>query len=1168
MKPTYEELELKIQQLQAMQCRKQLDIFPEPISLWSEGGILLFINEKAAYNLHSEPSLLIGKSFFDIYESNDTYEAYWAKIQKVLQTGITDTYENEAEINSEIRYFSTSINRIEHLENKSAVQTIDYDITEQKHFETALRESEQRFRDMTELLPQILYEADLTGTITYSNRQGFSSFGYTQDDFRLGINLLSTVIPEDRPKVLTAMSKIIDGSATPGHTFTAERRDGSTIPVLIYSTAIRSGKRVVGFRGLIVDITEHRKVQDDLLNSEIRFRSLFEQAAVGVAIVESVTGKYVKVNSKYSQIIGYSINELLKLTVQQITYSDDWQEQQRNMDNLFHGKTHEFNMDKRYLRKDESIVWVNLSVSPLWTDENKPDYHIAIVQDITQKKQSDNEKEILLEISKLLLATETLKQTFVELSGILTKFDMPIVAIELFDEVTNEMVVVGQAGMADDSEMLRTPVNQSLSGKVALTGEAILEVNINNRHEAEFSILKQLGVETFLCVPMKKKGRVMGTLSLVDSSERKDAKVLASTLETIANFLAQEIDRKQVAEQLTESQEQTAFLAEILERSSQPFVVGHADGKMSVFNQAFAQLVGYEKEELMHINWVTQLTPPEWLDMEIKLVRALGDNGVPVYYEKEYMRKDGTRIPVEFLTDVYKDAAGNILNYYAFVTNISERKQAQKALRESEEKYRLLFTGINNGFSLCEIMLDEDGKPNDYRFLSINPAFEQLTGLKSENVIGRTIREVVPIIEDYWIEIYGKVALTGDMVQFENYFSGLNKHFNITVYSYQKGTFAVIFEDITQRKLAEEELFKNRKLLRHLIDSLPLLIACLDLDGKYLIANNSHIDAFLLSLDLIEGHNVKEFLSAEFYETQKSLLDSCIQTGKVVTWEGDYDFDEGKTTYLYGIYSPLYDRNNNLWAVSYAILDTTEQKQLELQLTQYAKQLADANATKDKFFSIIGHDLRNPFNALIGLCEYILDNLNDISPSDIEENTKIMLNSANSGYSLLENLLEWARSQTGNIVFAPTPINLYENVIDCIEIVYHQSFNKDVNIQNLVAPDLYINADKNLLMTILRNLLTNAIKYSYRKGNVIIRAIEYEKHIEVSVQDFGLGISQEMIDKLFRIDFKNSNKGTERETGTGLGLILCKEFVEKHGGTIWVKSEEEKGSEFIFSLPK
>jgi signal transduction histidine kinase len=226
------------------------------------------------------------------------------------------------------------------------------------------------------------------------------------------------------------------------------------------------------------------------------------------------------------------------------------------------------------------------------------------------------------------------------------------------------------------------------------------------------------------------------------------------------------------------------------------------------------------------------------------------------------------------------------------------------------------------------------------------------------------------------------------------------------------------------------------------------------------------------------------------------------------------------------------------------------------------------NATKDKFFSIIAHDLKNPFNNILASSNLLVSHINTMAPNHVLKSVAAINNSANSAYKLLENLLEWSRAQTGLIEFKQERTILKNDIDLACEITESIALNKNISLDLNISQSIEVFADRNMLNTILRNLITNALKYTNKGGVIKIRAYSQDNNIIVSVIDNGVGIEPAIMDNLFNIRQKVSTVGTERETGTGLGLLLCKEFIEKHGGEIWVDSELGKGSEFKFTLPK
>lgn len=224
--------------------------------------------------------------------------------------------------------------------------------------------------------------------------------------------------------------------------------------------------------------------------------------------------------------------------------------------------------------------------------------------------------------------------------------------------------------------------------------------------------------------------------------------------------------------------------------------------------------------------------------------------------------------------------------------------------------------------------------------------------------------------------------------------------------------------------------------------------------------------------------------------------------------------------------------------------------------------------TKDKFFSIIAHDLRAPFNAILGFSELIKNELNDDNPdkNSIKEFNKSVNESAQNLFALLENLLQWANNQRGELEYKPTKFDLYDLVISNIKIFSLKANNKTIDLSSDITPNTFVIGDENMVNTVIRNLISNALKFTKSNGKIVISTKTDGRIITICVKDTGIGISTENQAKLFRLDKNFTTHGTNNESGSGLGLILCKEFVEQNGGHIWVESQIKEGSKFKFTL--
>ncbi len=242
-------------------------------------------------------------------------------------------------------------------------------------------------------------------------------------------------------------------------------------------------------------------------------------------------------------------------------------------------------------------------------------------------------------------------------------------------------------------------------------------------------------------------------------------------------------------------------------------------------------------------------------------------------------------------------------------------------------------------------------------------------------------------------------------------------------------------------------------------------------------------------------------------------------------------------------------------------------KELIAALKKQNSELIKLNATKDKFISIIAHDLRSPFNSIIGFSKLLHKMIHEKNFDSAERMSEIILQSANNAMDLLTELLEWALMQIGTMEFKPEKINLLEVLKQVEPLLADAASQKGITIRNNVPKETILYADQEMVSFVLRNLISNAIKFTNQQGMITISVEQSSSDVIISVADTGIGIPKDMIKNLFHIDKNYKRSGTNKERGTGLGLVLCKEFVEKLGGKIWVKSEEGEGSTFYFSLP-
>lgn len=355
-----------------------------------------------------------------------------------------------------------------------------------------------------------------------------------------------------------------------------------------------------------------------------------------------------------------------------------------------------------------------------------------------------------------------------------------------------------------------------------------------------------------------------------------------------------------------------------------------------------------------------------------------------------------------------------------------------------------------------------------------------------------------------------------------------------------------------------------------IFDNLPVLISYIDADLRYQYINKTHENWLGLSLDDVEGKFIKDIVGEKTFEVISLNLKKANE-GETINFENERNFN-GKKRFSQSTIIPHLGLDKKVLGFFTIVADISELRKRENKISKQNDELAELNATKDKFFSIVAHDLKNPFNTLLGFSEMLFNNFEQFDEATKKEFIGLIYESSQNTYRLLENLLAWSTAQRGKIEFNPSQVNI-KSLIDENLILLSQSAQiKNIQLQSDLNNDYFIHTDHDLTNTVIRNLLSNAIKFTPKDGRVTISAnlvsgIQSNEYLEIAIEDTGLGIGPENLEKLFKIGKSLSTKGTEGESGTGLGLMLCKEFIEKCGGKIDVKSEVGKGSIFTIAIP-
>lgn len=620
-------------------------------------------------------------------------------------------------------------------------------------------------------------------------------------------------------------------------------------------------------------------------------------------------------------------------------------------------------------------------------------------------------------------------------------------------------------------------------------------------------------------------------------------------------------------------------------------------GNINFVNQVGTIFSGLDHKSMIGMNILNldlKIIDSDYNELDISdspIKRALTRGEKTIGNEFGIQREDHVKWIMSNVVPLYKE--GKIYGAIASYKDITLRKEYEQKIIRNEERYRNIFQNIQNVYYEHDI---------DGNILELSPSVKFVSGFEREELIGQKMQQFPSDVEvynkyldllkengfvkDYTIELVNKDGERQTCV-LNSSLVGKGKNPKIV------GSLS----DITKLVEAEATLKMAHQKLRAVFDTIPGMIYVVDKEYKLLEISNNILNKYKLkSYDEAYGRKCYELLYNRSTPCSGCIVGRVFNIGVPTSSDFHPDiFSHSEKTYkLYS--SPIKNEDEKIWATAQLLIDISDQhktqaelknmivalkvsnrlteekakeiQQLNKRLQESERELKHLNASKDKFFSIIAHDLKSPFQGFLSLSRMMLKDIDILTTEDLKELAKDLNDSANGIFKLLENLLQWSRVQRGSIEYHPSKYSLRSVVQSNIEILNGNAKSKFIDLNNHIASGISVYSDINLLNTIIRNLISNAIKFSNYDSKIDLFAEPIDNlYVNFEVRDYGVGIEQETMDKLFKIDEHWTTLGTANEKGTGLGLILCRELAEKNGGSIRVESQIGKGSSFIVSIP-
>lgn len=527
---------------------------------------------------------------------------------------------------------------------------------------------------------------------------------------------------------------------------------------------------------------------------------------------------------------------------------------------------------------------------------------------------------------------------------------------------------------------------------------------------------------------------------------------------------------------------------------------------------------------------------------------------------------------VKFIIKFYPILDDNLkVKYYnCYFTDITSKEAVDKEL----QLFSSIFNTSNDGIALIK----------DNHFELVNTSFANIFGYESgKDLLGLNFLSLTDEKDSEKVGEYLKLIKGGNKLytKFE-FLARLKNKTNFyceasaSVFDVNNIKYLVmIVRDITEKKRAQEIIKRSEEKYRNITENIDDFLYTYEKIG-----NSLRPVFYTASVEKITHYTQDEFLTdtkmllkiihpddfAEVKKKIRNLFKSHIQVS------GEVEFrlisKLGNVVWVRNKLNIVRNSKGEIQKLYGLVSDVSLRKKAELELKKSSDKLIKLNETKDRFISIISHDLRTPFSSVVGFTDLLLND-KELSEKEKTQYIKYIQDSSNSMLALVSSLLDWTRLQTGRVRFEPDRYNIKEIINSSISLMSGVALQKNIKLIQEIEEDTYVFIDKDLIQQVFNNLLSNAIKFTNEDGQIIISKRPYEKSrfIEFSVKDNGIGIKEENIDKLFNVDTKYTSEGTKGEKGSGLGLSLVKEIINKHGGDIRVESTYGLGTEFIFTLP-
>ncbi len=937
---------------------------------------------------------------------------------------------------------------------------------------------------------------------------------------------------------------------------------------LLVSAAPLRGAEDLGCVISLVDITARKLVEGDLRASEERYRALVDLAPD--AIVVHKGGQFVYANSAALRLYGASSpDDLAGRPVLDLIHPDDRVLVGDRILDVTRGGSAPLRA-LRILRLDGAVVFVESTASLI--EYERAGAVQVILRDVTDRKRAADLEAAANAVHRAIFAfhdSDEVMGTVLSEAAKAIGCDTAAISLRVGERWVAKHVwgfgqgVVGTE-MNDDEE--RHAVLAIRIARPVAIDDAFTDGRVNREH------MMKWGVRSVLVVPLMARSEVVGVLFLNFHTRRHsftDGEIAFATSLAAAASLALENARlfRDLDRELIERTHAEAALRKVSETlryhvDNSPLAVIEWGPDMRLVRWAGAaeKVFGWSAEAVLgkrmdEFRWVYEEDATNVAAVSGELQSGVDTREFSL--NRNY-RKDGSVVHCEWYNSSLLDEAGKMRSILSLVLDVTDRTVAEEALRDNEELYRARFAALIEGFCVIEVILDEAGRPTDYRFLEVNEAFQRQTGLHEAQ--GKLMRDLAPDHEAHWFEIYGRIALTGEPAHFESEARALNRWYEVRAFrvgGQDSRKVGICFNDITERKRAERVLRESEASFRSVLESSLDVIYRANVQAgryEYISPSAETVTGFAADeLAALPPETALAMIHPDDLSGMRAALARLEENGQADaeyrqrTRSGDYRWISNRMSLVRdGAGRPLYRDGN--------IRDITERKQAEAELRRSLDNL-------EQFAYVASHDLQEPLRMMASYSQLLERRYGDRLDADAHEFIGFIVEGAARMQRLLNDLLAYARVGRGDRAAQRVDCDLaLRRAVEALGSSIEES-------GTIVTSDELpvVTGVESELVQLFQNLVGNAIKFrGPEPPRIHVEAVKAQGEWVFSVTDNGIGIEPRYGDRIFQVFQRLHTR--EEYPGTGIGLAICKKVVESQGGRIWVESEPGKGSTFRFTF--